>query len=442
MFERRDFMLGGGAALLAMAGGSAAAQMADDRIYGYPGTLKPFPAAVYRERRAKLMTAMKDGVAVVYGPKSIDLGSNSPPIDDYNSDFFYLTGIRDVAGAALLLAPGERYPAVLYLPSRNPDTERFEGVGLPIGNEVRRRTGFERIGRTSQLGGELSQIAGRAGKMRYLGPLAGPHSPVPAELELYGKVAARVPESSTSNDAGLIRAMRESKEPRELALMRKAIEITGRGHVAAMKAVRPGMTEAQLRTILEDEFRRNGALRLSYPSIVGVARNSTVLHFLDGDNVIRDGDLILIDAACEYDYYAADVTRTFPASGKFTPEQRQIYDIVLAAQEAGAAKLRAGVVFDEAQVAANQLLDRAGHRDDFWHGLGHFVGLDVHDAGDYAKPLPVNSVVTVEPGIYIPDREIGVRIEDEYLVTANGSENMSRMIPRTAAEVEAVMASR
>jgi Xaa-Pro aminopeptidase len=442
MIERRDFMLGGSAALLAMTGSPSLAQMADDRVYGYPGNLRPFTADVYRERRARLMAAMKDGVAVVYGPQSIDLGSNVPPIDDYNSDFFYLTGIRDVAGAALLLAPGERYPEALYLPSRNPDTERFEGVGLPIGNEVRRRTGFERIGRIGQLGSTLSQIASRAGKLRYLGPLVGPDAPVPAELELYGKITARVPGSSLANDAGLIRAMRAAKEPRELALMRKAIEITGRGHVAAMKAVRPGMTEAQLRTILEDEFRRNGALRLSYPSIVGVARNSTVLHFLDGENVIRDGDLILIDAACEYQYYAADVTRTFPVSGKFTPEQRQIYDTVLAAQETGAAKLRAGVVYDEAQVAANQLLDRAGHRDDFWHGLGHFVGLDVHDAGDYAKPLPANAVVTVEPGIYIPDREIGVRIEDEYLVTATGSENMSRMIPRTAADIEAVMASR
>jgi Xaa-Pro aminopeptidase len=441
MFDRRMFIAAGAAAGIASAARPLAAQISDDRVYGYPGNLKPFTADVYRQRRAKLMAAMKDGAAVVYGPTSVDLGSNAPPVDQYNSDFFYLTGIRDVAGAALLLAPGERYREVLYLPSRNPDTERFEGVGLPIGNEVRRRTGFERIGRMGGLGAALSQIASRAGKLRYLGPLVGPDSPVPPELELYGKVAARVPGSSTSNDAGLIRAMRAAKEPRELELMRKAIEITGRGHVAAMKAVRPGMTEAQLRTILEDEFRRAGALRLSYPSIVGVARNSTVLHFLDGDNVIRAGDLILIDAACEYNYYAADITRTFPASGKFTPEQRQIYETVFAAQEAGAAKLRAGVVYDEAQVAANQLFDRAGHRDDFWHGLGHFVGLDVHDAGDYAKPLPANAVVTVEPGIYMPDREIGVRIEDEFLVTANGSENMSRAIPRTVADIEAVMAS-
>jgi Xaa-Pro aminopeptidase len=222
--------------------------------------------------------------------------------------------------------------------------------------------------------------------------------------------------------------------------MRKAIAATEVGMRSAMRSARPGMTEAQLRVIIEDGFRRAGTNRLAFPSIVGVARNSTVLHYQDGDNVIRPGDLILCDIGSEVDYYASDITRTFPVDGRFTPEQRGIYETVLAAQEAGASKLRSGVVYDEAQVAANAVMDRAGHRDDFWHGLGHFVGLDVHDVGDYAKPLPAGAVVTIEPGIYLPEREIGIRIEDEFLVTATGHEHLSRSIPRTVAEIEAAMA--
>lgn len=442
MLDRRGF-IAAGAAAAALSPTTALAQAnADDRLYGYPGTVRPFGPDVYRERRARLLAEMKDGVAVVYGPRTIDLGSNTAPIDGAASDFFYLTGIRDVAGAALMLAPGQRYREVLYLPSRNPDTDHFEGVSLPIGGEVRRRTGFERVSRIGALGPALSEIAARAGKMRYLGPLVGPDEAVPRELDLYSKVSQRVPGSSIVNNAGLIRAMRAAKEPRELELMRKAIAATGAGMRAAMQAARPGMTEEQLRIIIEDGFRRAGANRLAFPTIVGVARNSTVLHYQDGNNVIRAGDLILCDIGAEFGYYASDVTRTFPVDGRFTPEQRAVYETVLAAQDAAVARLRAGVVYDEAQVAANQVMERAGRRDDFWHGLGHFVGLDVHDVGDYLAPLPAGAVVTVEPGIYLPDREIGIRIEDEYLVTATGTEHLSRGIPRTVPEIEAVMAAR
>jgi Xaa-Pro aminopeptidase len=438
MLDRRCFMTAAGAAT-ALASTPGFAQVADDRLYGYPGIVRPFTTDVYRERRARLMAQMKDGVAVVYGPREINLGSNTAPIDGAASDFFYLTGIRDVAGAAILLAPGERYREVLFLPNRNPDTDRYEGVSLPIGGEVRRRTGFERVTRIGGLGPALIEIAARAGKMRYLGPLVSPDAAVPRELELYGKVAARAPGTSTVNNSGLIRAMRTAKEPREIELIRKAIAATAVGMRAAMQAARPGMTEEQLRIVIEDGFRRAGTNRLAFPTIVGVARNSTVLHYQDGNNVIRAGDLILCDIGAEVDYYAADVTRTFPVDGRFTPEQRGIYETVLAAQEAAASRLRAGAVYDDAQVAANQVMDRAGHRDDFWHGLGHFVGLDVHDVGDYAKPLPAGAVVTIEPGIYLPERQIGVRIEDDFLITATGAENMSRAIPRTVAEVEAAM---
>jgi Xaa-Pro aminopeptidase len=437
MFSRRGFVMGGGAAVtLAWAG--AIAQVTDDRLYGYPGPTRPFTPDVYRERRQRLMDQIKGGVAVIYGAATIDGSSVVGGVGRQDSDFAYLTGVMDVPGAALLLAPGERtYREFLFLPPRYPDYERFEGAQLGPSSEARRRTGFDRIQGTGALGPTLTETAARAGAMHYLGNLVGPDAALPRELDLYGKVAQRVPGTRTVNSSGLVKAMRVAKEPRELALMRRAIAATERGMRAGMAAARPGMTEFQLKMIIEDEFRRAGARGVAFPSIVGVARNTTVLHYTGSDNVIRAGDMILCDIGAEVDYYAADITRTFPVDGRFTPEQRRVYEIVLSAQEAAAARLRPGAVYEDLQRAANDVMDRAGHRDDFWHGLGHFVGLDVHDVGDYAKPLPPGAVITIEPGIYLPQRNFGVRIEDEFLVTASGNEHLSRTIPRTVAEVEA-----
>ena len=438
MFDRRAFMATGAAAALAST--AARAQVADDRLYGYPGPTKPFTPDVYLERRQRLMDQIKGGVAVVYGAASIDASSTVGGVGRQDSDFAYLTGVMDVPGAALLLAPGERtYREFLFLPPRYPDYERFEGAQLGPSTEARRRTGFEKVQTTGALGPTLTETAARAGAMHYLGPLVGPDAALPRELDLYGKVAQRVPGTRTVNSSGLVRAMRVAKEPRELALMRRAIAATERGMRAGMAAARPGMTEYQLRTIIEDEFRRAGARGVAFPSIVGVARNTTVLHYTGSDTVIRAGDLILCDIGAEVDYYAADVTRTFPVDGRFTPEQRGIYETVLSAQQAAAARLKPGAVYEDLQRAANDVMDRAGHRDDFWHGLGHFVGLDVHDVGDYAKPLPAGAVVTIEPGIYMPRCNLGVRIEDEFLVTASGNEHLSRSIPQSVAEVEAAV---
>jgi len=413
----------------------------DNRRFGYPQGTRPFGPEVYRERRRRLMERMKTGVAVIYGPARVDRGATAPPIDRGGSDFAYLTGITDEAGAAILLAPGERtYREFLYLPPVDPEYDRWEGTRLLLGRDLRDRTGFEKVARLGALGPHLAQIAARAGEMRYVGPLASPDAAVPRELELYGRVAARGPGTRIINNHGMVEAMRLVKEPRELELMRRAVAATDRGMRAAMRAARPGMREFELKTIIETEFRAAGARGLAFPSIVGVARNSAVLHYMSGDAELRPGDLILADIGAEYDGYAADITRTFPVDGRFTPEQRTTYETVLRAQEAAAARLRPGAVYEDLQRAATDVIEAAGHRDDFWHGLGHFVGLDVHDVGDYAQPLPAGAVLTLEPGIYLPQRGFGVRIEDEYLVTANGNEQLSRNIPRTIAEIEAAMA--
>lgn len=441
MINRRGFVLAGGAAALSAAAGAQGS--AERRSYGAPAGTRPFGPEVYRERRRRLMERMKSGVAVVFGAASLDHGSPVAGLGRQNSDFAYLTGITDEAGAALLLAPGERtYKEHLFLAHRDPELERWEGMRLPLGADLRRRTGFEKVHRIGGLGLLLAQVAARSGEMHYLGPLASPDAAVPRELELYGRVAARVPGTRITNSHGLVRAMRLVKEPRELELMRRAIAATDRGIRAAMRAARPGMREFELKHIIEAEFRAAGARGLAFPSIVAVARNSAVLHYTGGDNEIRAGDLVLCDIGAEVDHYAADITRTFPVDGRFSPEQRSIYELVLKAQEAAMARLKAGAYYEDLNETARAVIRAAGHSDDFYHGLGHFVGLNVHDIGDYTKPLPAGAVLTIEPGVYLADRGFGVRIEDQFLVTANGYEHMSAGIPRTVAEIEAFMRSR
>lgn len=442
--DRRAFIIGGGAAAGLCVGAPALSQaVADPRRYGYPAGTRPFGPEVYRERRQRLMQQMKSGVAVIYGPSRVDRSANVAEADRKGSDFAYLTGITDEAGAAILLAPGERtYREFLFLPNVDPEHDRWEGTRLLLGSELRARTGFAKVSRIGGLGPLLAQIAARSGEMRYVGPLAGPDEAVPRELDLYGRVVARVPGSRIINNHGLVEAMRSVKEPRELDLMRRAVAATDRGMRAAMRAVRPGMREYELKNIIENEFRAAGARGLAFPSIVGVARNSAVLHYTGGDTEFRSGDLVLADIGAEFDGYAADITRTFPVDDRFTAEQRSVYETVLRAQDAAAAQLRAGAYYEDLQDAANTVIQAAGHRDDFWHGLGHFVGLDVHDVGDRAKPLPAGAVLTIEPGIYLPARNFGVRIEDEYLVTEGGNERLSRSVPRTVAEIESVTGAR
>lgn len=439
MFDRRELMTAALAAgTLSMP--KLAFGQADDRPFGTPAVTRPFAPEVYRERRQRLMAEIKTGIAVVYGATRID--TTNPVAGDASqlSDFAYLTGIPDEAGAALLLAPNERlFREILFLPSRDPEMERWEGERLPIGQEVRRRTGFSKVMRSSALGGNAVAMASRAKTLNYLGPLVGSDSPVPRELELYGKIAARVPGVSTADRSGLISAMRIVKEARELDLIRKSIAATERGLRTGMAAARPGMTERQLANIIESEFRAAGAQGLAFSSIVGAGRSSTVLHYTGRDGVIRAGDMILCDVGASVDGYASDITRTFPVDGQFSTDQRQIYETVLAAQDAAAAQLRPGVIFEDLNETARGVIQRSGNLDDFNHGLGHFVGLDVHDSGDYTRPLPVGAVLTIEPGIYRQRSGFGVRIEDCYLVTPGGNEKLSRAIPSRPADVEAAV---
>ena len=245
-------------------------------------------------------------------------------------------------------------------------------------------------------------------------------------------------------------AIRQIKDLEEIRRLREAVAVTGKGLRAAMRAARPGMYEYELEALVEYEFRRRGAERLGFPSIVGSGPNATILHYDENRRQTRPGELIVMDVGAEYGYYSADVTRTIPVSGRFDPRQRRLYQLVLGAQQAAMDSVRPGTTIGRLTQIARQHMDR--HSGDlcggsscsryFIHGLSHWVGMDVHDVGDYSSPLAAGMAFTIEPGIYIPGEAVGIRIEDVVIVTAMGYENLSKGLARTADEVERVMAGK
>lgn len=439
MYNRRTMLAGATASLVLST--RLIAQTLPPQGFATPAGTSPFTPDVFRERRRRVLELLKDGVAVVYGAGPVERVAAVAPPFVQDGDFAWLTGIVDEPGAILVMAPAERtIKEWLLLPSRDPEAERWEVERLPLGTELERRTGFARVSRAGSLGSLVTTLAERSKTLHFLGPIVSASAPVPQALELYGKVMQRVPGVSLKDESGLLPSLRIVKEPRELDLMRKATAATARGHIAAMKQVRPGMSERQLKAILEDAFRAGGGEGVAYDSIVATGRNAASLHYTGGSGVIGPNDLILIDAAASVGGYACDVTRTFPASGKFTAEQRASYELVLAAQAAAVARLKAGVYYEDLVEAAKDVFRKAGRVDDFTHGLGHLVGLDVHDVGDMSKPLPTGAVITVEPGLYVQSANYGIRIEDLYLITPTGSQRLSEGIPRTVEEIETAMA--
>jgi Xaa-Pro aminopeptidase len=441
MLDRRRFIASAAAPLALSAFPALAA--AQGAGFDRPAGTSPFPPEVYRERRQRLMAEIKAGVAVLFGAPSPP--GNGPVTSELhqNENFAYLTGIADEPDAVLVLAPTERtHREFLLLAPRNPEVERVDGWRLPLGAELERRTGFARVSRKGGLGGLVTGLASRSGELHFLGPLGAAGSAVPPELDLYQKVMQQVPGTKIVRSDHILPRMRIVKEPREIELMRKAIAATRSGLEAAMRSVRPGQTERQLRSIIEAKFAESGASGLAFHTIVAAGRNNTALHYGGGDAVIQAGQMVLCDVGAAYGHYGSDVTRTFPADGRFSAEQRKIYELVLKAQEAAMAKLKAGAYYEDLNETARSVIRAAGHSDDFYHGLGHFVGLNVHDTGDYTKPLPAGAVLTIEPGVYLPDRGFGVRIEDEFLVTQSGYEHLSAGIPRTVSEIESFMRRR
>jgi Xaa-Pro aminopeptidase len=386
---------------------------------------------------------MKTGVGLVLSADRIDYegGARQDP------GFLYLTGLPQEAGAVLLLSPEETKKEILYLRAVDAERDRWTGYRAALPNRALEvRTGFEMIRRvdpfaSGALGSILSYRVHRWHEMHFFGPLVGYGSEVPKVLDLYSKTAGRVPGAHVKDSVEMLAKMRMIKEPREIEKITKATDIAVAGHLEALRRVRPGMREWDLKQIVEHTFQKGGARYLAYPSIVGTGPDGCVLHNPSDDRVIEDGELVLIDAGAEFDRYASDVTRTFPANGKFTPEQRAIYQVVLRAQQAAIDRIRPGVTWDELQDVASKVIADAGYYDYYIHSLGHPVGLEVHDVNLPGLPLAEGMVITMEPGIYMPGKRIGVRIEDMILVTKTGARVLSEKLPRDPDAIEKLMAA-
>ena len=394
---------------------------------------------IFKERRATVMNALDGGVAILYGATESSGIVKGGFVQD--SNFYYLTGVSE-PGAALVLAPGEhRYKETLYLKPRNPEIEDWDGRREPLGDALNEKLGFERVARTNRLPRELTAMLQRSKKVVFLGPVVSATAPMPKELQMLRDAQARVPGSTLENMADLVPEMRRIKDAGEIELIRKAVDITGKGIVAAMRSVEPGMLEFQLQSILENAYQMEGAQFLGFGTILAAGPNATVLHYGSNDQPIADSGLVLIDTGAAWQHYTADISRTFPVSGKFSAREKELYELVLKAADTAIANIRPGADHNtDLHEVAKGVLGEAGYAEYFIHGVGHFVGLDVHDAGDYSKPLEEGVVLTIEPGIYIPEEGIGIRIEDVVLVTKDGAELLSRNIPRTVEEIEAAMA--
>lgn len=410
---------------------------AQDWQYQLPAEI---PAEEYRARRTRLMEGLPEGCLFVLAAAE-PLGELYPYRQ--TSDFYYLSGVEQPGGVLLLYRDAEQTIDRLYLPARNRQREVWEGARLGPGTESAELLGFAEVSDRRQLAGDLQRLLESASEVASCARWEERGSP-PALSQLeeqYPELVASIEagELELRNAAHEIGELRLVKSATEIARLRQAVDATGVGLMDAMRQVLPGMAEFQIEAVIEFGFFRRGAARVGFPSIVGAGPNSCVLHYMHNNGPSQDGDLVVCDVGAEFGMYTADVTRTFPVNGRFTERQREIYEIVLQAQRAGFEACKPGATVRQVHAAASRVIDAAGYGRYFPHGTSHWLGLDVHDVGDYDRPLEPGMVLTVEPGIYIPDENLGIRIEDDVLITEDGYEILSRDIPSSPDAIEALM---
>ena len=403
---------------------------------------RPVDTAAVALRRRALAARIGRGIALIPAAHERNLERDYVQDNDFRqtNTFFYLTELETQDAWLLIAAGGDAAGTVLFLPSRNPSQERWTGLRLGPDSTAARLSGISRVLPTDSLDRMLAAALFRSSVPVYV-PLdvTTRDEPRLKELLFSGR--------DVRNLRPVVDSMRLVKDADEIARMRNAIDISAAGHIAAMQVARPGMWEYEIEAAVEAAFRRNGADRVGYPSIVGSGPNSTTLHYDVNRRQTKDGDLVVLDAGAEWGQYTADVTRTFPVNGKFTPRQKAIYDLVLATQQAAFDSTRPGATVAQLDRIAREYMRThsgtlcGGQSCDayFIHGLGHWLGMDVHDVGDYATPLRPGIVLTLEPGIYLPAEALGVRIEDDVLVTPAGAEWLSAKAPKTTAEIERLM---
>jgi Xaa-Pro aminopeptidase len=432
--------------------------------------------AIYAARRAAFMQAL--------GPRAVAIVASLPERTRngdarygfrQHSDLYYLTGFAE-PDCVLVLRPGadvER--VVMFVRPRDPELEVWDGRRAGV-DGARGRYGADAAYPIAELDDKLWQLAANVDELHYsLGldeamdlRIAG----VIARLRRTEKKGHRPPRALVDPRVSL-HELRLHKRPDELRVLRTAADITADAHVAAMRAGRPGTYEYELEAVIDYTFRRRGGNGPGYTTIVGAGDNATILHYVENSRAIAEPDLVLVDAGCEYDNYTADVTRTFPASGTFAGAGAAVYDLVLAVQKSAIALAAPGVTLDaihdhcvrgltdgmiQLGLLAGSVDDRIadlGYKKFYMHGTSHWLGLDVHDVGAYtrdgrARPLAPGMVITIEPGLYIaadaadvPEamRGIGVRIEDDIVITDAGHEVLTSACPKERADVEAACRS-
>jgi Xaa-Pro aminopeptidase len=411
-------------------------------------------SADYRARRVSLARAMSadSGALVLFAPTEAE-GQNDLFGFRQEDNFYYLTGWTE-PGAAILIN-SDPYGEILFLPEHNATQEKWTGPKLgPESPDAPKVTGFEKVASLDKMHDELLKV------------LPQPRAVIYSDLGINGQTAASTgpvewlrrsnsfPNYVSFRDVRqMMGKLRMIKDAGEVQLIQRATDASAAGHHAALKAIHPGVSEREISALMQYEFGKRGCERPAYAPIVGSGFFSTVLHYSSDDKIMKDGDVVVMDVAGEYAMYASDITRTAPVSGKFTARQREIYNIVLGAQEAaiqafqlGKSKLERGTGADSLFKVAYDYINTHGkdlHGEPlgkyFIHGLGHHVGLNVHDLNDPAS-LNKGMVFTLEPGIYIPEEKLGVRIEDMFYIDQDGKLAMlTKGLPRTPDEVEAAM---
>jgi Xaa-Pro aminopeptidase len=428
-------------------------------------------AQIFAERRKRFMASIGEGVAILPSAPIAVRSGDVEFIYRQDNDFYYLTGFAEPESVAVF-APGTNEEFVLFVRPRDRQRETWTG----------RRAGVE--GAIADYHAHKAYTINELEDAlpRFLTTAERVYFPLGLNERLEGRILSMVKTSAAMRQRvgsgphaifdprEVLHEMRLFKHPEELESMRKAIAISAEAHQAAMRQARGGMMEWEVEALVDYTFRRRGAAGPSYPSIIASGPNAATLHYINNDRALKAGELLLIDAGCEYDFYASDVTRTFPIGRRFTQLQRDLYEIVLAAQRKSIEAVRPGVKFDDPHNAAVQVLvegmcnvgllkgsveealKNGAYGRFYMHRTSHWLGMDVHDVGLYrvsgqSRVLEAGMVLTAEPGIYVardddeaPEhfRGIGIRIEDDVLVTNDGCEVLTGTVPKSVAEVEAL----
>jgi len=426
---------------------------------------------IYRQRRARLLEKMQRGIAILPTAEEVARNGDTHYAYRHDSSFYYLTGFAEPE-AVLVLIAGDEQQSILFCREKNPEREIWDGYRAGPG-AAREQLGFDATYPIAQLDEKLTGLMGNQPALFY--PIGGDAAWDQRLLKLRNTVQAKVRSGIRAPDKihdvrALLHEMRLIKDAHELDIMRRAAAVSAQAHCRAMRFTRPGRFEYEIEAELLHEFCRHGARHPAYPPIVAGGAHACVLHYIENSAQLIDGNLLLIDAGCEVEGYAADITRTFPVNGKFGAAQKDVYEMVLAAQAAAIAAAHPGNAWDDPHNAAlrvlaqgfidlklcsgnvDSVLESEGYKKFYMHRTSHWLGMDVHDVGDYKvdnrwRTLQPGMTLTVEPGCYIRPADnvppelwnIGIRIEDDVTITQQGNEVLTVATPRTVADIEELM---